>query len=158
MGTPSTDPPAVVRLPSPACAPPVSSDEALGHGLAQGRLLLDHQTRPDAQLERPLELFGEVVPPVVIAGGVRGEVVVDTVAAAVAMRVDMVGLPSALERAAAEVASVPGLGGDSVTLVPSQSLTRGPQPPGAATALAQRTEFRHETINTKVRFDSRATT
>jgi hypothetical protein len=49
----------------------------------------------------------------------------------------MVGLPSALERAAAEVAPVPGPGGDSVTLVPSQSLTRGPQPPGAATALAQ---------------------
>jgi hypothetical protein len=49
---------------------------------------------PHPKLQYVLELLRQIVPSVVIAGGVSGKIVIDFVGAARAMRDDVIGLPS----------------------------------------------------------------
>jgi len=92
------------------------SQKSLGNLQSERRLALDLRAKPDAELENVLELLCGVVPAVVVAKSVSWQVVVCRVTAAAAVRKDMVGLPSAVNRSAANVTPAASLVEDSATL------------------------------------------
>ena len=88
-------------------------EEAGGGGEADWGLVFDLGAEPDAEFKDPLEFFGAVVPAVVIAQGVGGEVVVEGMSAAGGVGEYVVGFPvGAVDGAAAEVAAAGGFAED----------------------------------------------
>lgn len=68
---------------------------------------------PHSELQDVLELLGEIIPPVVITGPVRGKIIIDIVSAAGAVCDDVIGLPLLVfDFAAAYVAATCGLSED----------------------------------------------
>ena len=61
--------------------------------VSYGSAALNLGSCPDAKLQNVLEFVREIVPAVVVAGRVRGKVVIDIVGAARAMCDDVIGLP-----------------------------------------------------------------
>jgi hypothetical protein len=92
----------------------------------KGGFVLDLETYPYAQLQNLLELLGSVIPPVVVAGRVRRQVVLGGMTTAATVRYDVVSLPQLGEFSAADVAAPSRLGQDHLALSSRKGLTRRP--------------------------------
>ena len=87
----------------------VVGDEVFGGFESDFLLGLDLGAEPNAEFENPLEFLGAVVPTVVVAEGMGGQVVVEAVRAAAAMREDVIGFPvRAINEPAADVTTAAG--------------------------------------------------
>ncbi len=94
-----------------------------GHRLSERLLLLHDQACPDTNLERPLELLGQVIPAVVVTGRVGSEVVLDRVGTPCAVGTHVVGVPGGVEHPTADVAAPISLGSNRGTLFAGESAT-----------------------------------
>jgi hypothetical protein len=81
--------------------------------VSDGGAALNLGSCPHPEFQYVLELFWQIIPPIVVAGRVRGKVVVDVVSAAGAMCDDVIGLPPfVLDFPATNVTATGGLSED----------------------------------------------
>ena len=81
--------------------------------VSYGGAALNLGSCPHPKLQYVPELFGQIVPAVVIAGRVRGKIVINVVSAAGAMCEDVIGLPLRVQDfPATNVTATRGLGED----------------------------------------------
>lgn len=119
------------------------SEECFGGFGSEGCAALDLGTEPDAEFQDVLEFFRGEVPAVLVADGVRREVVVEGVLAACAVGLDVVGVPcGSIDQATANVAAAAGFGEDLLAGVCAEPLTRGGRDLGAAALVEELEEGR----------------